>query len=151
MAIYILYHLLGWPEGFSKLLLLTWDPTALFSNCWKAPVTGENTGEWAEENSAIFSESSIGVEMRSLARPNLFGTDPLFLLVVDGGVKTSPAGLGVTFPFEDFRGDCGTGSQWRCWSTILSTSEKSAASNSKPNDKLNDTLGDGAFRTCWLT
>lgn len=108
-----------------------------------------------EENNAICSESSIGVEMRSLVWPNLFATDPLFLLMVNGGVKACPASLGVTFPFntslEDVRGDCGTGSQRRCCSTILSTSEKSAASNSKPNDKLNDALGEGASVTCWLT
>lgn len=90
--------------------------------------------------------------MRSLARLNLFVTDPLSLLVVNGGVKACSATLGVTFPLktslEDVRGECGTGSQWRCRSTILSTSEKSAASNSKPNDKLNDALGDVG---CWLT
>lgn len=97
----------------------------------------------------------MGVEMRSLIRPNLFVTDLLLLLATNGGVNTFSPSLGVTFPLktssEDLRGDCGAGSQWRCCSTILSTSEKSAASNSKPNDKLNDVLGDCTFTTCWVT
>ncbi len=106
-----------------------------------------------EENRATCSESSIGVEMRSLARPNLFTTDSLCLVLLDGVINACAANLGVTFsfkaPLEDLRGDCGTLSQRRCCSSILSTSDKAAASNSKPNEKLKEALGDGALAMHW--
>lgn len=85
----------------------------MFLNCWKVLVIGENIGEWVEENSIIFFEFLIGVEMRFLIRLNLFVIDLFLLLVANGGVNIFLFSLGVIFflkiLFEDLRGDCGVG------------------------------------------
>lgn len=142
-------HLLFAPQAwFSKLLFIAGDLSLLFSNFWKAPATGENTGEWVEENNATCSESSMGVEMRSLACPNLFARGLSCLPLLRCGVQACTAIWGVVWTCKTSlgggRGDCREGS-WRKHCSIMSTSDNPAASNSKPNDKLKEALGD------WLT
>lgn len=147
---HLLLLLLAWFSEFF-LAVCNWLPS--LSNASEAlfRATGENTGECVDENNPTCSESSTGVEMRSLPWPNMLNADPFPLPSPMRGVMGACAATRgfscscVTFPkgaAGQATGDSGVVS-WRKFCSILSTSDNPAASNSKPYDKLKEAVVDG--------